>query len=688
MESDNPDIVGCITSSKVCGWCKSFLGSYSTDHSRGYHSSQLYKSHQELKDSHCRICRLISKIKPASLDGKRAHLVSSSASKAMTRNRREDPIYDSYLLSLSLNRWATPGRSGHGLSLSSRHYNFGMQPISQTAVSFSMLQTCLAHCQHNHRSRCTRRKFPPPSMFRVIDCRSPNRNIISAPTTCAYAALSYVWGTITAVSCTHYPPVVDDAVQVALSMGLQFLWVDRYCIDQADSSDKHHQIAQMGRIFSNAVFTIIDASGSDPMHGLPGISRPRRLQGRETIDDVVIVEGFSKFASLAESAWASRGWTFQEGFLSPRRLVFTDHGATYLCDTMCVAEWERIPMSELEGSNYEFEGMAPISLYGNPSTGSVLKTTAQILADYSRRQLSYSSDALNAFLGILQFLEEFDINSIWGLPYHKEGSTGPPNVSDESETGFPTGLPMIYWHREIPTQRRPGFPSWSFLGWQGQINIGHFPGRIKFLLSVGDGHSSDPTMWDPRTAFKGITDETPRYIHLAGYTLNIQLNEIKEKTIPSKLLTGIWYDRPESRTTIYNGIFASLKLTASIRMLVKVHLDRHFLGAQCVTGIILGIKDDDDKIDSPHAWSCILLLEDQGGYYERVGILWWNLLDYLDYNSNDDIAFTTETGEPLEDELSLGYESDFPPTCFMEGGRVIGDPLWFTEAEWKTIIVG
>jgi hypothetical protein len=66
---------------------------------------------------------------------------------------------------------------------------------------------------------------------------------------------------------------------VAINLDIPFLWVDRYCIDQANSEEKHDLIRNMDRIYEGAEITIIAATGDDPHHGLPGVrGTPRTPQ--------------------------------------------------------------------------------------------------------------------------------------------------------------------------------------------------------------------------------------------------------------------------------------------------------------------------------------------------------------------------------------------------------------------------
>jgi hypothetical protein len=72
------------------------------------------------------------------------------------------------------------------------------------------------------------------------------------------------------------PATIRDAIIVVLALGYRYLWIDRYCIEQADCPARHSQIQQMGNIYNSASITIIAAAGSTPYHGLPGVSQTPR----------------------------------------------------------------------------------------------------------------------------------------------------------------------------------------------------------------------------------------------------------------------------------------------------------------------------------------------------------------------------------------------------------------------------
>lgn len=78
-------------------------------------------------------------------------------------------------------------------------------------------------------------------------------------------------------SPTHISRTVGDAIKVTPSLGYRYLWVDKYCIDQADPQDLQKQLLQMGRIYACADATIVASAGNDANFGLPGVSKTLRF---------------------------------------------------------------------------------------------------------------------------------------------------------------------------------------------------------------------------------------------------------------------------------------------------------------------------------------------------------------------------------------------------------------------------
>ncbi|EMT68965.1 hypothetical protein FOC4_g10005062 [Fusarium odoratissimum] len=286
----------------------------------------------------------------------------------------------------------------------------------------------------------------------------------------AFAALSYVWGDSASTnesysSSSVFPQTIEDAITVALQVGINFLWVDRYCLPQHECPEKREQVQKMHKIYREADLTIIAAAGDGPDYGLPGISTPR-----VSAPSVDLRLGAHRLASTGRSAqeairnttWASRAWTFQEGLVSRRKLVFTDEQVYLHC-------MEREFRETIE-QNFDLLAQAGSPDLCNPFQCRVLhlipdnvgeKGVHSLTGDFSERKITYQSDTLNAFLGILNLFQDAFPDSfrhLWGQPilYNNDNSIGDVVVS------------ALNWGIIGPAQRRPDFPSWSWIGWKGK----------------------------------------------------------------------------------------------------------------------------------------------------------------------------------------------------------------------------
>ncbi|KAI3580335.1 heterokaryon incompatibility protein-domain-containing protein [Fusarium oxysporum f. sp. albedinis] len=138
----------------------------------------------------------------------------------------------------------------------------------------------LAHCAGVHGELCNpgEGKRSLPKGLAVINCTT--RKLEPLPTGVKFAALSYVWGDSASTNESYsasslFLQTIEDAITVALQVGINFLWVDRYCLPQQECLEKREQIQKMHKIYREADLTIIAAAGDGPDYGLPGISTPR-----------------------------------------------------------------------------------------------------------------------------------------------------------------------------------------------------------------------------------------------------------------------------------------------------------------------------------------------------------------------------------------------------------------------------
>jgi hypothetical protein len=222
--------------------------------------------------------------------------------------------------------------------------------------------------------------------------------------------LSYVWGEEFAEDAasnnqilTDVPKTVSDAMFVTLKLGMRYLWVDRYCIDQDNPEEKHNAIRNMDSIYRNAFVTIIAAAGNNSDYGLPGVSRPRKATSLVKIGGHAFLAVQNPSTDIQTSIWYTRGWTYQEMLFSRRRLIFTDNQVYFQCSKHQI----------MEKLDRTFQSTELINLI----TGSALFLPTQSesltiddiylrLQEYYPRKLRYKTDNINAFDGIFRELSD------------------------------------------------------------------------------------------------------------------------------------------------------------------------------------------------------------------------------------------------------------------------------------------
>ncbi|KAI8267123.1 tol protein [Colletotrichum sp. SAR11_239] len=320
---------------------------------------------------------------------------------------------------------------------------------------------------------------------------------VSLPEGQEYVALSYVWGT--KAPETGFPIVVQDAFVVCRNLGVGYLWVDRYCIDQSGNAQQdpektketQNQLANMHIIYEAAVFAIIACAGEDANFGLPGVStRPRLRQPSVKIGETFYVSSLPPLSNLLEHAkWTERGWTYQEGLLSTRRLIFTEYQVYFECNfshcTEAVFAPDDIFFKYGTAFRYGKDGPTWPPMYGEaaqsvrnfPMAMSLNKgpTVFGLIEEYMTRSLTFTSDNLNGMLGILSrgSTTTPPFGHFWGLPIFTKLRVSSEAIFDDEvqQTATLGLLQAMDWSFKHPAKRNLKFPSWSWAGWEGPLDL-------------------------------------------------------------------------------------------------------------------------------------------------------------------------------------------------------------------------
>lgn len=224
----------------------------------------------------------------------------------------------------------------------------------------------------------------------------------------------------------------------------------------------------MDLIYANARLTIVAAAGENPDYGLPGVrGNFRKLQPSLKVGTDFMVSTLPHPSwSVRNSKWASRGWTYQEGLLSKRRLVFTNDQVLYECNGMHCTESLALPLDKLHiKSKKTFKENTPSGGFMNKTPGKKPWQFMYYVAEFNKRELTFPGDSLNAMQGIF--------NSLSNSRRPAYQFVGVPILPPEAALNYhsiyrPTGrtpeecfLIGLSWYHNKASVRRQDFPSWS-----------------------------------------------------------------------------------------------------------------------------------------------------------------------------------------------------------------------------------
>ncbi|KAK4104943.1 HET-domain-containing protein [Parathielavia hyrcaniae] len=352
----------------------------------------------------------------------------------------------------------------------------------QPSIDVSLILDWLAFCDRHHTA-CTQLDPLVPQGFRVIDCCSTGAQLPVAWEDVAhpkkYVTLSYVWGRDqdgTACPDGHIPDLpprtIDDAISLTRRLGYGYLWVDRYCIPRDNAKVNYLQIQSMDVIYQHSALTSSRPPGRNLFQPLVTIG-PRTLAWTPFVKNEIL-----------RSKWNSRGWTYQEGLLARRRLVFTDSQVYFQSNAMHCVESIQAPLETLHipGLTRMRDPVDMSRVLPHRTIGKQPYMLADRINEYIRRSLTFETDILDAFRGVLLAYErQFSATSrvLAGIPFLVGSDTSPLTALAD---GLSWRWEYFYddWQafRALWTaKRRQGFPSWTWLGWTVSDDV-HFRGGL------------------------------------------------------------------------------------------------------------------------------------------------------------------------------------------------------------------
>ncbi|KAF5572455.1 hypothetical protein FPANT_13063 [Fusarium pseudoanthophilum] len=284
-------------------------------------------------------------------------------------------------------------------------------------------------------------------------------------------------------------PTVRDAIHTVRVLGERYLWVDAVCLEPDNVNVLAEQLNLMGSIYASAKLTIValDGDASVGLKGLKSQSSPRTLSSIfPWRNGKTFMLRHLPSLSLQDgdgSKYFERGWTYQEYFLSRRRLIFGNQQIHWQCS--CATWHEDLPY--FEGDNDE--QVSRILSFPNIKKGwPDFRELAALLNEYNSRELTHPEDAFPAVNGLLTYLRShsFEQGFLFGLP--RGFFDAALMWSYDFRMHIISGPTRPGLRRRRSSDRRNSIlpdthlPSWSWIGWQGD-GISMLKDETQFIYS-------------------------------------------------------------------------------------------------------------------------------------------------------------------------------------------------------------
>ena len=235
-----------------------------------------------------------------------------------------------------------------------------IQPVVHSPEAIAEVNQWIESCEHHVGCSTTSDVLLPTRVIEVLPISGKQRLrlLVTNGLKGRYNTLSYCWGTqrtvLTHKNLAQFQKEIDlstlsktvqDAIEVTISLGIPYIWIDAICILQDSPRDKAWEISRMASIYQSSHITIVAASAKKADDGFllpretppPANTIPFMHNGfragtvniRRTLRNREISPAGTPRPPL--DPVDSRAWTLQEQLLSQRLLVYSTATLQWRC---------------------------------------------------------------------------------------------------------------------------------------------------------------------------------------------------------------------------------------------------------------------------------------------------------------------------------------------------------------------
>lgn len=341
-------------------------------------------------------------------------------------------------------------------------------PSTKAPEILQLAQKWLTRCLQEDREICFMpTNFVPSRLVKVtaIDGRLECARLVlreELPIETQYLTLSHCWGSLnvlrlekatlgnfrTDIPLRRLSKTFEEALQMTIWLGYQYIWIDSLCIQQDSDTDWAKEAAVMGAIYRYSTCTIAASGARDGDGGL--FSKRSALAFTDC--PLFRFNDFQVHASCLEpwpTPLSTRAWAVQEKHLSPRVLSFGSDKISWSCRRTEACEGPRA--HELKLRFNSFSRLLDHCI----DAESAERAWGEVVRQYTRCDLTFWRDKWPAFQGLAaEVTKAQNWRLVHGLRYDV------------------LGLELL-WYLPQPCLGtiELGKPSWSWLNVKGGIHL-------------------------------------------------------------------------------------------------------------------------------------------------------------------------------------------------------------------------